>query len=149
MASVTNQEKIVVIDGKDLILGRLGSVIAKRLLLGETIKLVNCKDVVILGRKRFLVEKYKGTFSRTVTYHGPYYSRSPADIVRRSMRKMLPYRNARGANAYKKLKCFTSVPSTLLSATKESVESAQLDADSVFYYTKIGEICKALGYAEK
>lgn len=149
MASVTNQEKIVVIDGKDLILGRLGSAVAKRLLLGETIKIVNCRDVVILGRKKFLVEKYKGTFSRTVTYHGPYYSRSPADIVKRSMRKMLPYRNARGAVAYKRLKCFTSTPSTLLSAEKETVQSATMDQESVFYYTKMGEICKALGYAEK
>lgn len=146
MANVLQEENFTVIDATDLVLGRLGSNVAKRLLLGESIKLVNCKEAVILGKKRFLVERYKNKLSNKVVKQGPYYSRSPADIVKRSFRNMLPYKNQRGAEAFKRLKCFNSVPSTLLNVEKEVVDNAKLDKDSVFYYTKVEDLCKVLGY---
>lgn len=147
--SKAKEEKFVVIDGKDLILGRLGSNISKRLLMGENIKIVNCKDVVILGRKKFLVERFKEKiFKNKVVKQGPYYSRSPADIVKRSFRNMLPYKSQRGAEAFKRLKCYNSVPSILANAEKTVVESAVMDANSVFYYTKVGDLCTSLGYTK-
>lgn len=140
------KENYTVIDGTDLVLGRLGSDIAKRLLLGENIKIVNCKDIVILGKKKYLVERYKNKLSNKVIKQGPYYSRSPADMVKRAFRNMLPYRNQRGVDALKRLKCYNSVPSILLNAEKSVVEGAKLDENSVFYYTKVAEICSILGY---
>lgn len=144
----SKKEDFVVIDGKDLVLGRLGCVIAKRLLFGENIKLVNCQDVVILGRKKYLIQKYKDKISNKVVKQGPYYSRSSADIVKRAFRNMLPYKNKRGIEAFKRLKCYNSTPSILLNSKKEVVSSAKLNKDSVFYYTKVGEISKVLGYTK-
>ncbi len=140
------KDNAIVIDGKDLVLGRLASNIAKRLLLGESFKIVNCKDIVILGRKNYLVEKYKNKLGNKVIKQGPYYSRSPADLVKRAFRNMLPYKNQRGQDAFKRLKCFNSVPSVLINAKKEDNSFAKVDNSSVFYYTKIGEISKGLGY---
>lgn len=142
----SKEEKFTIIDGKDLVLGRLGSAIAKRLLLGETIKIVNAQDIVILGRKKFLVERYKTKITNKVVKQGPYYSRSPSNIVKRAMRNMLPYKNQRGIDAFKRLKCYNSVPSILLNVEKSTVEGAKLDETSVFYYTKVGEISRSLGY---
>jgi len=142
----TKQEDVTIIDGTDLVLGRLGSNIAKRLLLGESIKIVNCKDIVILGRKKFLIERYKNKLSNKVVKQGPYYSRSPADLVKRAFRNMLPYKNQRGIEAFKRLKCYNSTPSVLSSAEKATVEGAKLDDDSVFYYTRVHEISAVLGY---
>ncbi|NQZ85614.1 MAG: 50S ribosomal protein L13 [Nanoarchaeales archaeon] len=149
MANEVKEEKFVVIDGTDLIMGRLGSTIAKRLLMGESFKIVNCKDVVILGRKSFLVQRYKNKISNKVTKQGPYYSRSPSDIVKRAFRNMLPYKNERGAAAFRRLKCYNSTPSTLISADKETLEKATLNNDEVFYFTRIGELSKALGYVKE
>jgi large subunit ribosomal protein L13 len=149
MAQDVKDEKIVVIDGTDLILGRLGSTIAKRLLMGESFKIVNCKNVVILGRKSFLVQRYKNKISNKVTKQGPYYSRSPSDIVKRAFRNMLPYKNERGAAAFRRLKCYNSTPSTLVSAEKETIEKATLNNEEVFYYTKIEDLSKALGYVKE
>jgi len=146
MAAKKEDTNVVVIDGKDLILGRLGSKVAKMLLAGMIVKIVNCREVVILGRKKFLVERYKNKIANKVVGQGPYYSRSPADLVRRAMRNMLPYKNERGVQAYKRLKCFNSVPSILLSSEKIKVDTAQLNLDSVFYYTKMADLCKSLGY---
>lgn len=149
MAKDVKDEKIVVIDGTDLIMGRLGSTIAKRLLMGESFKIVNCKDVVILGRKSFLVQRYKNKIANKVTKQGPYYSRSPSDIVKRAFRNMLPYKNERGAAAFRRLKCYNSTPSTLVSADKETLENAALNNEEVFYYTRVGELSKALGYVKE
>ena len=147
MAEVkAKEEKFTVIDGKDLILGRLGSNIAKRLLLGESIKLVNCKDIVILGRKKFLVERYKTKISNKVIKQGPYYSRSPSDLVKRALRNMLPYKNQRGIDAFKRIKCFNSVPSTLVKVEKQTIDNAQVDQMNVFYYTRMEDLSKGLGY---
>ena len=145
----SKDEKFTVIDGKDLVLGRLGSNIAKRLLMGESIKLVNCNEVVLLGKKKYLVERYKNKLSNKVIKQGPYYSRAPADMVKRAFRNMLPYKNQRGVEAMKRLKCYNSVPSILLNAKKETVETAKLDHDSVFYYTKFEDLCKVLGYTKR
>jgi large subunit ribosomal protein L13 len=146
MAENKEKEKFTVIDGKDLVLGRLGSEISKRLLMGETIKIVNCKDIVILGKKKYLVERYKNKLQNRVVKQGPYYSRSPADLVKRAFRNMLPYKNKRGIEAFKRLKCYNSVPSILNKVEKEVVEKAKVDENNVFYYTKVGEISKILGY---
>ena len=141
-----SKEVVTIIDGKNLILGRLGSELAKRLLLGESIKIVNCRDVVILGRKKYLFEKYKTKLKNKVVKQGPYYSRSPADLVKRALRNMLPYKNQRGIEAFKRLKCYNSVPSTLISVDKEIPEVAKINEDTVFYYTRVEEISKVLGY---
>jgi len=144
--SKSKEIKYTLIEGKDLVLGRLGSVVAKKILLGEHIKIVNCKDVIILGRKKFLVERYKNKLSNKVIKQGPYYDRAPADIVKRAFRNMVPYKNQRGIDALKRVKCFNSTPSALKDEKKETVEQAQIDEASVFYYTRIEEISKALGY---
>lgn len=142
------EENFTVIDGKDLILGRLGSNIAKRVLMGESIKIVNCKDIVILGKKKFLVERYKNKLANKVVKQGPYYSRSSADLVKRAFRNMLPYKNQRGIEAFKRIKCYNSTPSILASAEKSTVDVAKIDENTVFYYTRVEEISKALGYVK-
>lgn len=139
-------QQATIIDAKDLVLGRLGSIVAKRLLLGEEIKIINCRDIVILGKKKYLVERYKAKINNKVIKQGPYYSRSPSDMVRRAFRNMLPYKNQRGIEAYKRLKCYNSTPSILLNSEKEVIEGAKLDENSVFYFSTMGDICKVLGY---
>ncbi|MCH8519545.1 MAG: 50S ribosomal protein L13 [Nanoarchaeota archaeon] len=148
MTQENKTQEATIIDAKDLILGRLGSVVAKRLLMGEEIKIVNCKDIVVLGNKKYLIDRYKTKLSNKVVKQGPYYSRSPADMVRRSFRNMLPYKNQRGIEAYKRLKCYNSTPSILLNSPKEIVEGAKIDEKSVFYYSYMGDICKVLGYTK-
>ena len=46
-----------VIDGDGLVLGRMSSAIAKRLLAGETIDLVNAEKIVVSGDKQAIIAK--------------------------------------------------------------------------------------------
>ena len=61
---------------------------------------------------------------------------------------MLPYKNQRGIEAYKRLKCFNSVPAALKDEKFATLEDAQVDVETTFYYTAVGDICKALGYTK-
>ena len=46
-------EKTIVVDGRDHLLGRLASVVAKELLSGQKVVIVRCDEVVISGSRKF------------------------------------------------------------------------------------------------
>ena len=48
----------MIIDAKDAILGRLSSYIAKQILLGNKVDVINCEEAVISGRKHSILEEY-------------------------------------------------------------------------------------------
>jgi len=45
-------EKTVVIDGRDHLLGRLASIVAKELLAGQKVVIVRCEQMVISGSRK-------------------------------------------------------------------------------------------------
>ena len=46
-----------IIDGKNAILGRMASYVAKEALKGEEVVVVNCEEVIITGNKKDIKEK--------------------------------------------------------------------------------------------
>jgi large subunit ribosomal protein L13 len=134
-----------VIDADGLILGRMASVIAKRLLAGETIELVNAQNVVISGNKHKLVEDWKeflivGGFGK-----GPVHHRRPHEIVRRTVRGMLPYRIKKGEEAYKRLHVHIGVPDEFEKAEMEKMpeyHSSKLNHRGV----TVGELAESIGW---
>lgn len=106
---------MIVVDGKDCILGRLSSFAAKEALKGKEISVINCKEVIISGNKEYIEEKFKQRRKRVGSgQKGPKIHRSSSKIVKRSIRGMLPnYREGRGAVAYKKIKCYDDAPKEL------------------------------------
>jgi large subunit ribosomal protein L13 len=101
-----------IIDGKNLALGRLSSYVAKELLKGEEIVIINCEEVVITGSKRNIQENYQEKRTRHGSSRkGPHPSKVSERIVKNTIRGMLPnYREGRGREAFKKVKCYNKVP---------------------------------------
>jgi large subunit ribosomal protein L13 len=109
----------IVIDGKNAILGRLASFAAKKSLLGREIAIVNCDEVVISGKPGSIIGEYqemraKGGSSRK----GPFFPRSPERIVKRTVRGMLSYKQGRGREALKRIRCYNDVPEEFGKANK-------------------------------
>ena len=100
----------MIIDGTDLILGRLASFAAKKALLGEEVIIVNSEKVMITGSKKNVLDNYKRKISMGSVRWGPFFPRTSERILRRTIRCMLPYKKDRGRKAYKKIKCFIGVP---------------------------------------
>merc|ERR1711907_54320 len=103
----------VVIDCRGHLLGRLASTVAKELLSGQKIVLVRCEEINISGelfRNKLKWESFRSKRPNTNPKKGPFHYRSPADLIRRSIRGMVPHKTARGAAAMERLTCFVGVP---------------------------------------
>ncbi len=124
-----------IIDGKNAVLGRLASYVAKEALKGEDIVILNCDQVIITGNKKNIREEFEAKRRKIGSgQKGPKHSRSTDKIVKRSIRGMLPnHRLGRGKIAYRKIKCYVGVP-------KEFQESKKIiggrEKKSKFVYVK-------------
>jgi large subunit ribosomal protein L13 len=99
----------IIIDAEDCIAGRLASVVAKELLKGKRVYIVNAEKAVISGKPKYTVKQMKEKLERGDPYHGPLYPRRPDRIMKRLVRGMLP-KKPRGKEALKRLRVFISVP---------------------------------------
>ncbi|MEM5820366.1 MAG: 50S ribosomal protein L13 [Candidatus Aenigmatarchaeota archaeon] len=102
--------KEIVIDAKDKIAGRLASFVAKELLKGNKVIVLNVEKAIISGDKEDIIEEFKKKRERGDPYKGPFYPKYPDEIFRRMVRGMLPYKKYRGKIALKNLKIFYGIP---------------------------------------
>jgi large subunit ribosomal protein L13 len=124
-----------IIDGKNAILGRLASYVAKEALKGEDIVIINCEQVIITGNKKNIKENLEAKRRRVgSTLKGPKVSMTSEKIVKRAIRGMLPnYRTGRGRIAFKRIKCYVGVP-------KEFEKGKKISAGRLKTQTKIVRI---------
>ena len=134
-----------VIDGEGLILGRLSSMVAKRLLSGEHIELVNAEKIVVSGAKKMIIDREKEFLNVGGHEKGPVHYRQPHRIVRKTIRGMLPHRKAHGREAFRRLKVHIGVPEEFEAAEKETIEKIQASILGKRYVT-IGEIAENIGW---
>jgi len=130
----------MIIDGTNLILGRLASIVAKRALLGEDIIIVNCDKVVITGTKDNIFEEYKEKTDRGNPFKGPFFPKIPDRIVRRTIRSMLPYRKPRGREAYKRVMCYLGVPKKYEKETTETIKKASAQELKRYRYINLDKV---------
>ena len=137
-----------VIDADGLILGRMASVVAKRLLEGERIDIVNAENIVVSGRRLQIIKKRKVFLEVGGRQDkGPFHYRKPNAIVRKTIRGMLPRRKPRGRDAFGRLKVYIGVPRQLRDSEMESIADAHLKRLRGRYIT-VGEIAKNIGWKE-
>jgi len=134
-----------VIDASDLILGRMSSVVAKRLLLGESIVIVNAEKATISGKRLSKVKEAKAFLKIGHPGKGPFHPRRPDQIIHRTVRGMLPHRLPKGEVALKRLKVFLGVPSEFKGATFQTIPQADVNKLKCSYVT-VGEFAKEIGY---
>jgi large subunit ribosomal protein L13 len=133
-----------IVDASNTILGRLATQVAKKLLSGEEVVIVNAEKAVISGKKEFIIKKYIERRRRGTPQHGPFFPSRSDMIVRRTIRNMLPHKTQRGRDALKKLKVFISVPEEFKTSETKKIgkQAKKLKCD----YLYIEELSKFLGY---
>ncbi|MEK6958097.1 MAG: 50S ribosomal protein L13 [archaeon] len=137
---------MTVIDADNCIAGRLAAVVAKRLLKGEVIAIVNAEKAVITGPKKFLIAKFetrREAAPKGNPEYGPKYPRMPDKILRRVVRGMLPWKKSTGKNAYRKLKVYIGVPKEFSGIDAEKIGDAHNRHEKGFMMVE--EISRALG----
>lgn len=120
---------MAVLDASGQVLGRFASVVAKRLLNGEEIHVVNAEKALVTGGRASLVREYLekrrvGSTASRMRGKGPYYPRRPDRILRRVVRGMVPHQTTHGRDALKRLRVYVGVPPELASQPAERIEAA-------------------------
>lgn len=144
----TMAQRNSVIDATNLILGRMSSIVAKRLLKGEKIIIVNAEKAVISGKRKSKVKEVKEFLSVGHPWKGPFHPRRPDRVVRRTIRGMLPYKQPKGKLAYKRLRVYIGVPEELRDVEKETLKEAHANKLRCPYFT-VAELAKEIGWSEE
>jgi large subunit ribosomal protein L13 len=114
-----------IVDASGLVLGRACSLIAKRLLNGETIVVVNAEQAVVTGSRPNVLAFYTANRARGSVRSGPHFPRYPDRIFRRTVRGMVPHLKTRGKLAMERLEVHIGVPSQFHGLPVESLEGAK------------------------
>lgn len=131
-------DSLVVIDATNLILGRLASVVASRLIQGEKVAVINAEKAVITGNKNSIISIYKSKLqirTHTDPSKGPFHYRRPDRIVKRTIRGMLPWKKPKGKAAYKRLRVYIGVPEYLKQAQVQTIPHAHIKKSDSAYIT--------------
>jgi large subunit ribosomal protein L13 len=133
----------IIVNADNLVVGRLSSWVAKRILDGQEIIIINSEKAVVIGSKRGIVEDFHAKHVRGEQYRGPFYPRMPHLILRRVVRGMLPYNKARGRLAFRRVKTYIGVPPGIDLTKCVPVEDAKVRGDRE--HMNLGEISSRLG----
>jgi large subunit ribosomal protein L13 len=147
---IETQTKSILVDGSDLIAGRLCSNVAKLLLQGNRVSIVNCEKIMMSGKRNSIVEEYK-TFLKIGSIinpkHGPLHPRRPDTIISRMVRGMLPRKKPSGQAALKRLRAYVGIPNELRSQEKIQFDKAKIRRTNA-YYTSMAELGRTIGWTE-
>ena len=140
----------IIVDGTNLLAGRLSSNVAKMLLQGNRVTIVNCEKIMISGSRKNIIQNYKGFLAVASILHpehGPYHPRRPDTMIAKMIRGMLPRKKPSGLAAHKRLRTYIGVPSEFRSSKKIILDNAKITR-SVANYTSMSELAKEVGNAQ-
>ncbi len=123
-----------IVNAEDCVVGRLASFVAKRLLKGEEIVIVNAEKALVTGNPKAIEKFFGEKIKRGDPYHGPFYPKKVENMLRRIIRGMLPFHKPRGRNAYKRLKVYKSVPEEFKNMESEVISKAKSKSECKFVY---------------
>ena len=143
------QVQNIIVDGTNMIAGRLCSHVAKLLIDGNRVSIVNTENVMLSGDRDAIIKSYR-KFLEIASINnpkfGPYHPRRPDTIVTKMVRGMLPKKPS-GKTAFKRLRAYLGVPNELKSMATTQFEDAKIRRASP-YYTSMGDLGKMVGWHE-
>ncbi len=135
---------MIVIDGKDLVAGRLATFAAKKALEGEVIRIINADKVILSGNPKTIIKDYTERIHRGNALKGPYQPRRADLILKRIIRGMLPYKKERGLKAFKRIKAYIGEPEEF-KGKAETIKEISFGNSNIVKFITLGELSKRIG----
>ncbi len=146
----------LVYDATDKILGRLASLVAKQLISArkegreQRVIIYNAEHAVVSGPRTRVLANYDGKYKLNHARKGPFYPRMPDQILKRTVRGMLPYqKNSSGRGALRDLRVMIGKPSNLsgdeLPDGHAWGDTGPIDRPLPLKFVRLGEISSSLG----
>lgn len=135
-----------IVDGSEMIFGRLATTLAKKLLSGEEVHLINAEKIIIKGKPEVIFQRYltkRGIKHKGTPERSPVWSKVPHMLVKRMVRGMIPKENSRGKEALGRLMVYTGNPKNL----QMNLDTKEAKFDGRTRFITISELCRKLGYS--
>ena len=144
----TTKTSVTLVNAGGLIVGRMCSKVAKRLLNGEEVIILNAEKAVFSGKKKSKVAEAKPFLEVGATMRGPFHYRRPDRFLRKTVRGMLPFKQPKGKSAYKRLKVFMGIPLELKDQQMITFTEAQSTKLRGPHFT-LAEMAKEIGWKNR
>ncbi len=144
----TTKPSVTLVNAEGLIVGRMCSKVAKRLLNGEEVIILNAEKAVFSGKKKSKVAEAKQFLEVGAPMRGPFHYRRPDRFLRKTVRGMLPFKQPKGKSAYKRLKVFMGVPLELKDQQMITFTEAQSTKLRGPHFT-LAEMAKEIGWKNR
>ncbi|MCW3995344.1 MAG: 50S ribosomal protein L13 [Candidatus Bathyarchaeota archaeon] len=148
MQTTTKPSSVTLVNAEGLIVGRLSSKVAKLLLNGQGVIIVNAEKAVFSGKRKSKIAEAHLFLEVGAPERGPFHYRRPDRFLRKTVRGMLPFKQPKGKSAYKRLKVFMGVPDELKDKefiTFDDASAANLRGP---HFT-LGELAKEIGWRNR
>ena len=147
---IVKTDKQIVVDATDHIAGRLASNVAKLLLKGNRVSIINCENIMISGSRSNIIKEYRDFLEISSILHpehGPYHPRRPDTIITRMIRGMLPRKKPSGLTAHKRLRAYIGSPKGLKGLERIQFEKAKI-TKSAANYTTMANLGETIGWTK-
>ncbi len=144
----TAKPQITLVNAEGLIVGRMCSKVAKRLLNGEEVIILNAEKAVFSGKKKSKVAEAHVFLEVGAPRRGPFHYRRPDRFLRKTVRGMVPFKQPKGKSAYKRLKVFMGVPVEFKDQPMITFTEAQSTNLRGPHFT-LGEMAKEIGWRNR
>ena len=146
----------LVYDATDKILGRLASQVAKQLMMArkagneQRVIIYNAEHAVVSGPRTKVLADYDSKYKLNHPRKGPFYPRMPDQILKRTVRGMLPYqKNSSGRGALRDLRVMIGKPANLagekLPDGHDWGDTEAIERPLPLKFVRLGEISSSLG----
>lgn len=133
---------MIIIDATNQIIGRFATFVAKKALLGEEVRVINAEKAVFSGTSSQVIAKIKQDKDRGTPAKGPFIPNMADRYVRRVIRGMLPYKQAKGAAALKRILCYVGTPEEFKDEKPVEIPGASIKKLPNLKYTTVEEVLK-------
>lgn len=140
---------MIVVDASGAVAGRLGAFVAKQLLKGEQVIIVNAEKAVISGNKVYTVNVYRKRRHMTNKANpekAAKWPRRPDLLLKKIVSGMLPPKTATKKKSLHALMVYMGKPDDVKEEAKQYVKTASSLGST---YITIGELCSELGWNSK
>ena len=145
-----SSKETVYVDATNQIAGRLSSKVAKLIVSGKRVVIVNAEKSLISGSRTSVINQWKESLelaSHVNPIYGPIHPRRPDNILRRMIRGMVPRKKPKGAMAMKRLRVYIGVPEAVKAPKFTKFEDTSASRPIPVYVT-MGDLSKSMGWNE-
>jgi large subunit ribosomal protein L13 len=148
MQTATTKPTVTLVNAEGQIVGRMCSKVAKLLLNGEEVIILNAEKAVFSGKKKSKIAEAHLFLEVGAPARGPFHYRRPDRFLRKTVRGMVPFKQPKGKAAYKRLKAFMGVPQEFKDQKMISFDDAQSINLKGPHFT-LAELAKEIGWRNR